>query len=967
MKDLKAFLVEYNILRSSHPPMPLLLAKILLGWNALQVLSFLSRDLTSRGDLIAKSIGSVISLFNLPSFCKTIGISLLLPLLILLMLNIGYLLLTLFSVFMTPKYRKIKDWSLNTLCKIEHYNLKGEVIFLFGLAIGMEAAFEPQNFTSSTHSMSSSTQKMFIGLGIALVVLSVLHHYWQIYTHISVSYDTESISELRTSASKMRRGVLLPLISALAYLDSSIGVFVGVGVYLLVELLILVVLGSHSNIKLNHFTLWLTISQLTLFAILLPTLWSNPDTLITGLYSQRSIGVLLLIPLVSRLLLNLEKRRMNYIIHKVVRCLADNVQGIHSFEVTRLDFVLKQTMSKFMNLKDHGPEIYDLIQTILQSKRIEDTNYLTQSQDIMLRIDQEMDLTEYCIKNTLKSHFYEFINDVYSLILSHERKNFGTTNLGCYFSYIAFHKDITGNFGKALIIKSQLQQVLGSSVSSRTAAYIEFVERDLQKRIARSGTQKTISAELLFSFLDRSEKIQSSIENYISEAFSFYEMLQKPIVSTRDIKKTGKKLFDNRAVITKELNSLIEVNEYHQQTLLLYEFFLSEIIEETAEGLFFQIKNRIDIFHVAEYYTLYRQQKLNGNSTDLELQGWDMSIEFFANQLDEVSDYSVVVFNLNPEHLGKIMKCSANLFYLLGIEAQDTKQMNISTMEVTLFNSKNLKTLQEKILKGEMDLKCLAGEDRTLYLKHKTGCLIGCSFVADVEIYGKDPCITCYLRKKKIHEQEFILFSLDTKAKFIGLSKHLHDGIKKTSALSGIGSLTLKSSFRESAASLNIIELVPSLKAILPNIETSSMWSESQVPLTIPSVPQLLSVQGNYIINYIGKMQDLPILTEKFGILEIQCYFPTSVHKYDITPTAILSSAAKQNPMTMSKPDKINNWSRYSPFGEPKNQGQVKEFRSGIDEEENNPFQSQEIVTCNKLPNFSTTAYDEKKSNSAHS
>ena len=73
MRDFKIFLVDYNTLRSSHSPTPLSLAKILLGWDALQILSFLCLNLTSRGDLIAKSVEGAISLFNLPFFCKTIG------------------------------------------------------------------------------------------------------------------------------------------------------------------------------------------------------------------------------------------------------------------------------------------------------------------------------------------------------------------------------------------------------------------------------------------------------------------------------------------------------------------------------------------------------------------------------------------------------------------------------------------------------------------------------------------------------------------------------------------------------------------------------------------------------------------------------------------------------------------------------------------------------------------------------
>ena len=960
MKDLKAFLVDYNKLKSSHAPTSLSIARILLGWNALQVLSFLCLDLKSRGDLIAKGVESAISLFNLPFFCKTIEIPLELPMLILFLLNIGYLLMTMISVYMTPKYKKMKDWSLNALCKLEHYSLRSEVVFLFSLAMGMEAIFHPQNFSSSANSTNLQTQKISMGLGIVLVAMSVLQYYWRIYANISVAYDTESIMELRCNTSMIVRGVLLPLISALAYLESPVGVFVVAGAYLLVELLIFMGLGSHSNIKLNHFTLLLTIAQLTLYAILLLPLWSNPATLLTGLYSQRSLGVLLLAPLVARLILNLEKGKMNYIINSAVRYLSDNVRGFSLFEMTQLDFVLRQMTSKFTNLKEHGPEIYDIITSILQSKRIEDTCYLTQIQSNLLRIDQKMDLTEYCIKNALESQFYEFINNSYSSILSCERKDTGTMNIGCYFSYIAFHKDITGNFGKAFIILSQLQRVLGSSVSIRAAAGIELIECDLQTRIAGSGTQKTISAELLFSFLNRSEKVQTSIEDYISNAFSFYEMLQQPIVSTKDIKNKGKKLLNDRAAIIKEFDSLIEINEYHQQTLLLYEFFLSEIIEEKAEGRFFQIKNRIDIFHVAEHYTLYRQQKMNGNPTDLELLGWDMSIEFFANQLDEVSDYSVIVVNINPENLGKIMKCSTNLSQLLGIEVQDLKQMNISNMEVTLFNPKNLPTLQEKILKGEMDLRCLAGEDRTLYLKHQNGCLIACSFVADVEIYGKDPCITCYLKRmKKIHEQEFILFSLDTEPKFIGLSKALRDGIKKKSALNVKGNLTIQSSFREATASLNIIELVPSLKTILHNIATTPLWSESQVLLTIPNMPHLSNSQIHFAINYIGKVQNLPLLTQQFGILEIQSYFPTLIHKYDLQSSATLSTS-KLNSMTMLKPYKINNYSQYFPLGEQKDKTQARELNSAFDEEEATPFQSREIAITNKFPIFSTTVYDEK-------
>ena len=943
MRDLKAYLVDYNRVRSSHPPIQLSLAKILLGWDALQVLSFLCLKLTSHGDLIVKSVQSVISLFNLPYFCKTIGLSLLLPLAILLLLNLGYILMTLLSVFMTSKYKKLQDWSLNALCKLEHYTLKSEAIFLFGLAIGMEAIFQPQNFISRADSMNSQKEKIPMGLGIALVIMSVLQYYWFLYVNISVSYDTESITELRSRTSKLLRGALLPLISALAHTKSSVGVFACVGAYLLHELCLLMGLGSHSNIKLNHFTLRITIVQLTLYAMLLPTLWSNPDSLITGLYSQRSLGVLLLAPLVARLIFNLEKRRMNYVSYRAIKYLSeDNIQRLSLLEATQLDFVLRQMWSKFTNLEKHGAEIYDIIKSILQNKRIEDSTCLTEVQDNLLRIDQEVDLTDYYIKNALKSQFFELINSTYSSILSRERKGAGTTNTGCYFSYIAFHKDITRNFGKSFIILSQLQQVLGSSVSLRAAAGIELIERDLQKRIAGSGTQKTISAELLFSFLERSEKVQTSIEDYISNAFSFYEMLQQPIISTKETKVKGKKLLNDRAVILKELNSLIEINEYYQQTLLLYEFFLSEIIEEKAEGQFFQIKNKIDIFHAAEYYTLYRQQKMNGNATDLELHGWDMSIEFFANQLNGASDYSVVVFNLNPENLGKIMKCSTNLFQLLGTEAQDARQMNISNMEVTLFSSKNLKTLQEKILKGETDLRCLTGEDRTLYLKHHNGCLIACSFVADVEIYGKDPCITCYLRKKKIHEQDFILFSLETEPKLIGFSKALRDGIiNKKAARSGID-FSITSNFRETPDDLNIIELVPSLKTILPKRNASPLWSESQVLLTIPSVPQLSAVQGYYIISYIGKIQEVSLLKQRLGVIEIQSYFPTSIHKYARQGTTItLASTIKRN----SAPKSVKPLHQK----EDKDQIEVTDFRSEIDEDEANPFQSQDIVASNKL------------------
>ena len=958
MRDLKAYLVDYNRVRSSHPPIQLSLAKILLGWDALQVLSFLCLKLTSHGDLIVKSVQSVISLFNLPYFCKTIGLSLLLPLAILLLLNLGYILMTLLSVFMTSKYKKLQDWSLNALCKLEHYTLKSEAIFLFGLAIGMEAIFQPQNFISRADSMNSQKEKIPMGLGIALVTMSVLQYYWFLYVNISISYDTESITELRSSTSKLLRGALLALISALAYTESSVGVFTCVGVYLLHELALLMGLGSHSNIKLNHFTLRITITHLTLYTMLLPTLWSNPDTLITGLYSQRSLGVLLLAPLVARLILNLEKRRMNYVSYRAIKYLSeDNIQRLSLLEVTQLDFVLRQMLSKFTNLREHGPEIYEIIKTILQSKRIEDSTCLTEVQDNLLRIDQEVDLTDYYIKNSLKSQFFELINSTYSSILSRERKGSGTTtNIGCYFSYITFHKDITGNLGKAFIILSELQKALGSCASSRAAACIELVEQDLQRKISKSGTQKTICAELLFSFLDRSEKIQSSIENYISNAFSFYEMLQQTIVSTKDIKNKGKKLLNDRATIIRELDSLIEINEYHQQTLLLYEFFLSEIIEEKAEGRFFQIKNKIDIFHAAGYYTLYRQQKMNDNATDLEIVGWDMSIEFFANQLDGGSDYSVVVFNLNPEYLGKIMKCSTNLFQLLGAEAQDARQMNISNMEVTLFNPKNLKTLQEKILRGEMDLRSLAGEDRTLYLKHQNGCLIACSFVADVEIFGDYPCITCYLRKKKIHEQDFILFALDTEAKFVGLSKALRDGIKKKSARSGIDS-AMKSNFRDTTDDLNIIELVPSLQKILPNIETSPIWSESQVLLTIPSVPQLLSVQGYYIISYIGKAQDISLLKQKLGVIEIQSYFPTSIHKHASqgTTITIASTIKRSSPVKSVRP-----LYQSLPLKEEKDQNEVREFRNEIDEvETNNPFQSQEIATTNKLPDVINSVHYE--------
>ena len=974
MNDLKVFLVSYNTVKGSHPPPPLSFEKILLIYNAVQVLSFLCLNLKSSGDLIVRSVKIIVSHFNLPYFCKIIGLPIPLPLTILLLLNLGYILMTLVSIFCNSKFKKLQDWSLNCLCKLEQYTLKSEVIFLFSLAVGMDAIFEPQNCLLSAHSTNTDIQKFPRALGVALVAMSVIQYYWRIYIHISVSYDTETITtELRSNTSRVLRGALIPVISALAHLESPIGVFVCVGVHLLAELFLLLGLGTHSNIKLNYFTLWVTIIQLPIYAILMLPVWLNPRSLLKGDYSQRSIGIFLLAPLIVKLILNMDKRRLNFLSQRTAECLTDKKRQLSWLEMTQMDLFLRQIFSTFSNLKEEGPEIYQIIEAILQSKKNEDPTFLARIEDNLIRDDQTTHPADFYIKHGLRPNFYEFINSAYSSILSNARKGVSSPNIECYLSYIAFHKDVTTNYGKAFIILAQLQKFLGTSLTVRAAASIELIECDLQKRIAGSGTQKTISAEHLFSFLDRSEKVQSSIENYVSEAFSFYEMLQKPIVSTKDIKNKGKKLLNERTVIIKELDSLIKINEYHQQTLLLYEFFLSEIVEEKAEGRFFQIKSKIDIFHVAEYYTLYRQQMIDGNSTDLELHGWDMSIEFFANQLDNISDYSVVVFNLNPEYLGKIMKCSTNLFQILGTETQDARQMNISNMEVTLFNPKNLKTLQEKILKGETDLKCLAGEDRTLYLKHENGCLIACTFVADVEIYGKDPCITCYMRKKKIHEQEFILFSLECEAKFVGISRGLCKGITKNKTghhnyRSGSDFFKAKVGFNDE--SLDIIELVPSLKEILPTIENSPMWSESQVLLTIPNVPQLSMLQGSFIISYIGKVQEISVLKQRLGVIEIQSYFPTSIHKYDrLTTLSALSSLSKKNSLakSISLSYNVNMKYRSSSFiKERKDRIDVMEIKvekDEIDEDETNINLSQEIATPLKIPKSSRFPddYDDEK------
>ena len=857
MKDLKAYLVDYNTLRRSQPATPPLIAKVLIVSSALQVLSFLCLTPTGHEDLIAKTMKSIISLFNLPYFCKELGITLFLPLAVLLLLHIGYILKTSLCFLLSPKYKKIQDFILISLCRIEHYVLKREVVFLCSLATGMEAIFRPQTFIADAQLPSSLARKVLMGFGIVLVTLSVMLFFWQIYIHISVSFKTETVrTEHRSGISKKLMGALLPIISALAYLDSPTGVFVCVGIYLLIEVILAIVLGNHATISINNFTLWTIILQFSIYVILLLSNWSISEVLEGGMSSQRSIGILLIAPLFGRIILNLERRRMRYLSQRIVACLSNDSQGLTWLEVPQFDLFLRQMNSKFKNIETRGPEIQEIIETIIRYKQLAEKSFLQRMEENLMERSKDQDWSDYPMKEALQPSLYEFINSVYSSILGQGAIN--GTNIDCYFSYIAFHKDITGNHGKAFIILARLQRVVGASASSRVMATMQLAEQDIQRQIAGSGTQKTISAEILFSFLDRSEKIQSSIEDYISKAFGFYERLQNPIININDIKSNGKKLLDERSTIIKELDGLIKINEYHQQTLLLYEFFLSEIVEEKAEGRFFQIKNRIDIFNVAEYYYLYRQQKQTGAATYLEALGWDMNVEFFANQLDEASDYSVVVFSLNPENTGKIMRCSANLYQFLGIESQSIDQMNISNLEVTLFNPQNLKTLQEKILKGETSLKDLPETDHTLYMKHSNGSLIAYSFVADVEIYGRDPCIACYLRKKKIHEQEFILFTLDNQTELIGMSDALITDVIRC----GTG-------FNEIASYLNIIDMIPSLKSILFKSQGKSTWTESEALLIVPHISQRAVSQVFFMINYSGKIQTIPLVDEKIGVIEI--------------------------------------------------------------------------------------------------
>ena len=894
MKALKTFLVDYNTRRNSHPALPFFLTKVLLTWCALQILAFLSLNPTDHQDIIANSVNSVVSLFNLPYFCKKAGIPLLVPFIVFLLLNLGYFFLTLLAILLGAHYKKFQDWSLSVLCKIEHYALGREIVFISALATGMVAIFRPQEFILIANS-TNSAEKVLIGFGIILVVMTALHFYWQSYIHISVSYNTETVkTELRSSEPRMLRGALVILISAFACADSPTGAFVCVGICLFTEVLLLITLGNYPNVKMNNFSLWIVIIQLPLYFITLLSSWKNNDFLTNNTLSQRRIGVLLIAPFVGRIIRNLERKRMTYFSKKVERCLSEDIEGFSWFEVSQLNLFLRQMWSTFTNLQGDSPQLSDIVEAIIRWKKLEDNSNLPEIEDNIMEKMKDIDFSEYLMKVVLKPSLYDFINGVYSCILSREKKTPGSTNVGCYLSYIAFHKDITGNYGKAFIILAQLQKALGSTASTRAMVSIELVERVLQRQIAENGSQKTISAEMLFSFVDRSEKIQSSIESYVSEAFAFYEMLQKPIVSTSDVKNRGKKLLKERASIIKELDSLIKINEYHQQTLLLYEFFLSEIVEEKAEGRFFQIKNRIDIFHVTEYYTLYRQKKFNGNPTDLETRGWDMSIEFFANQIDDCSSYSVIVFSLNPENIGKLMRYSPNLCVILDIIDQEMKQMNISNIEASLFNPQNLKTLQEKILKGEISLTDLT-EDCSLYLKHKSGSLIAYSAVADIEIYGQDPCIACYLRKKKMHEQEFILFSVENESKLVGMSQALLDNV-----------LRCKPNFNEMFNCLEITDMIPALETILKDAPIKPAWIESDALLIIPSVPRLSISQAFYMINYTGKIQAIPLVGQQIGIIEIQYAEPISLQIQESKTHNNITLPSLSKFVTLSKLDSLH-------------------------------------------------------------
>lgn len=811
--SIRELIFDYNIFRSERRQVSHFTSSLCLAIQCLEFLGFLSITSQTHAEPISLAIQNFLQLFNLPLLLIRFDIPVLAFVYGSIALSIIFILLNMSYTIIKHLRGQSYPWLIFAKTKIDPCTFYTDLIYIPLLQLGGFSIFNP------CMDGDSSQQYCFhlgrIG-GMFLVALAVLIHCWLLFITLSCTYNINS----RITGISNTVSVFFTLVQTLIS-NSSLHHFAIYGVFgaqIIVDVVSLFLNNYFVDTSMNrNYILWKGAQINCFFILLIPRIADD-----TWSYNPLAI---LFYPFIVKLLLSIMETRYAILQKKIVTDLANEVP-VRSVLV---DSFLCEFYFKYSNLKHYSHKFSDVLFPITEYVLTFNSELeFREKNEILIEDLDNITAESVVIKEIFRRRVHEYVINIYSKCLQLRKRNSrNDIDFGIYFSYLNFLKDVTHNYGKALIILAEIQKSLQARGSYRVKLQAELLENLLQQKVTNRNSQNVISAKVLFSFLDDANEAQLAVETHIANLFGFFGLTQRQMIRIQEIKDLGIQLMKERAEVFKKLNNLIRINELHQQTVLLYNFFLAEVVEEKAEGRFFQIQNRFDIYNINNYVR---------RSPNEGLVGLDM--EFFSNNLHIGSEYFALILSLNPECVGKVLKGSTNFATILGINEKELKSLNVNTLELTIFDSHNINLIQERILAGEDCLKKLTEKERTLYFQTKKGTICMFSFEPDVQIYMSNPSIVCYMKIRKDSGEKFIMFDVN-EGRMIGLGEGLVSLFEENNCnLDQIKNFSIYSMIPEVKSALNEQSKVDLVRAMFypPTIKQKTSRKKTYYPRSCYSI-----------------------------------------------------------------------------------------------------------------------------------
>ena len=843
-QKVKKFLFHLNMLRTQNSQLGAVATQFLLIIQALQIASIFAMLPLTTKDPLSSFLYQLLRLFALPSLLQVLTIPRYAALLGIVPLLVINFLLT--GFYLLKQKQDLKThWFTTYFFKFSQIYQK--LFFIPFLQLAMSEILQTANTTIPAECSTDLCKTATIVLGSILLGLSVWLYYQFLYINIPCYFDDGiETDNTHSMLNAVRGGKLVLAIGLAASGINSYVVFAIWGVCYALDSGAFVLIGYQSDPKIEKTCTIIKGFHLTNYVILLLS-----NILELNYRNYTSMLVALLFPITTKLFWNFKEILKNRVNVQIAQGLQGNEAGI--------DRYLRTLYAEHKRNNSKVPKGLALL-----SK-----NIITGTLD---KSKETNDLQASAYQEAMDHQMIEFIENTYSSLFA--QQSVKKMNLSIVLSWVLFLKDVKKSYIHAYIVLTQMRKTLQSEGSFRTRLQFEMIEKMVELEIGAGADEKTISANKIFTFLDDAHSAQLQIEDYLSKILQYYSMMYSPIVKASEVKSQGQKLLLARGKIMKKLEQLTEENRAHRQTIQLYTFFIKAIVEEKSRSKIFELNRKLLMNNYAR-----------SDGLDLDVQ-WDMTLEFYSNALSDNSGNHVAVLNLNSSDLGQIVRLSDNLMSLLGFAKPDLTSLSLSSLELTLFNRKNLKTLQELLLEGDNPFEKVPEREKVLYLKSKSGRVFAFHYAAHLEIYDGNPCLVLYLKVEHNAENNFVIFNLRKEGKIIGVG----EGISTM-----LGEQWNKFS--------SVYDMIP---------EFPRDFNEASHPVFMHGVPlnffrSKTLLPGGVFYDYAASVHHLSIIGKSYGVLLLSTSFVNrSGQKSQLKMSEIRESRASATSQVLRKRTRIS-------------------------------------------------------------